>query len=176
MDQKIDSVVRLEISHVQVHHPEFQDEMMPKFTIPGHQSLISDLKLDDKVKDISERAIAMSMLGSANKSGAVKVMGVHPDEEANVTDIHEVITDGAYFEGVSRNPILVSQKIAEEYKVKIRSKMVLTVNDIEGEIISGAFRVVGIYDTKNPLFDKMNVFVRLEDLQNLLGLEEAFMK
>ena len=120
---------------------------------------------------LSPRVLSMSMLGSANKSGAIKVIGIDPQREALVTDIHASILEGEYFEGVSRNPILISSKTAEEFKIKLRSKLVVTLNDINGEITSGAFRVVGIYNSQNPIYDKMNAFVRKSDLQRLMHVE-----
>ena len=170
MDQKIDSVIRLEMSHFQVHHPEFQNELLPKFTIPGKSNILSSISEQDGVSGISERVVTMSMLGSAKKNGAIRVTGVDPLKEILVSDINEHVIEGKYFEGVSRNPILISTKTAEAYNVKMRSKLVITINDIEGEITSGAFRVVGIYDSKNPLYDKMNVFVNIRDLQKMMGI------
>ena len=34
MNQKVESVMQLELSHFHVHHPDFGEEMLPKFTIP----------------------------------------------------------------------------------------------------------------------------------------------
>lgn len=172
MDQKIDNVIRLEMSHFQFHHPEFNDELLPKFTILNADKVIEAVSTEEPLSGISSRVVAMSMLGSANKSGALKVTGISPEDESLVTDIHDVIVEGQYFKGVKRNPILISSKTAQEYKAKVRSKLVITVNDLHGEITAGAFRMVGIYDSKNPLFDKMNAFVLKEDLQQLLGIGE----
>ena len=171
MEQKIDSVIRLEMSHFQVHHPNFRDEFQPKLTIANSQQVLDELKAETSVTGISGRVIAMPMLGSANKNGAIKVTGIDPEHEAMVTTLHEHVEEGAYFEGVKRNPILVSQKTAGQYNIGLRSKVVLTVQNAEGEITAGAFRVVGIYDTGNPMYDEVNAFVRNTDLQQLLGIE-----
>lgn len=172
MEQKILNVIRLEMSHLQFHHPEFLDEYKTSLTIPNGKEVIEEIKNKEMVQGVAPRVLTMSMLGSANKSGAIRVLGVDPETEQSVTDIHSVMTEGKYFEGVSRNPIVISSKTAADFKLKIRSKVVLTVTDTDREIISGAFRVCGIYNSGNPIYDEMNAFVRIEDLRPMLGIED----
>ena len=170
MNQKIDSVINLELSHFQVHHPSFQDEMLPKFVIPNSEEIIQKMNNNEAIKNTSPRVVAMPMINSANYSGMLKVTGIDPENEKRVTDLHEFVLEGKYFEGIKRNPILLSKKTAEKYKIKIRSKVVLTLQDKQGEITAGAFRVVGIYDSKNGMYDEMNAFVLAPDLQKLLDI------
>lgn len=170
MEQKIDSVIRMEMSHIQVHHPDFREENQPEFTIDNAEEIISQLNSSDSVTATSSRVISMLMINSPNKSGSIKVNGIRPDSEALITDIRAQVKEGTYFEGKGRNPILISQKTAENYKIGLRSKVVLTMQDVNGEITSGAFRVRGIYGTQNYMYDEMNAFVLIEDLQRLLGL------
>ena len=172
MNQKVDSVISLEMSHFQVHHPNFRDEMLPKYTISNSAEIIHKLDNNKSVKDHSPRVVAMPMINSSNYSGMLKVTGINPEKEKLVTDLHEYLIEGKYFEGVKRNPILISKKTAEKYKIKLRSKVVLTVQDKLGEITAGAFRVVGIYNSNNGLYDEMNAFVRIPDLQKLLDVDE----
>ena len=172
MNQKVDSVIRLELSHFQVHHPSFRDEMLPKFTIPNSTEIIQKLDQDEAVKNISPRVVAMPMINSANYSGMLKVTGINPEKEKMVTDLYQFILEGKYFEGIKKNPILLSKKTAKKYKIKIRSKVVLTLQDKQGEITAGAFRVVGIYDSKNGMYDEINAFVLTPDLQKLLNIDQ----
>ena len=172
MNQKVESVMQLELSHIQVHHPEFRDEMLPKFTISQKENILNEIRNNENVKSLSARVIAMPMISSAAKSGTIKVTGINPDEESQVTILSQYMEEGKYFEGIKKNPILISRKTAEEYKVKLRSKVVLTAQDIDGEITAMAFRVVGIFDSKNSMYDGMNAFAKREDLQKLLGLND----
>ena len=42
--------------------------------------------------------------------------------------------------------------------------MVLQFQDIKGEIVAGAFRIVGLFNTENTPFDEANVFVVQDDV------------
>jgi ABC-type lipoprotein release transport system permease subunit len=47
--------------------------------------------------------------------------------------------------------------------------VVLSFQDLDNEITSGAFTITGIFKTASTPYDERNVFVRAEDLQNLLA-------
>ncbi len=172
MNQKIESVIRMEMSHFQIHQPKFRDEFDSKLFIKDGLSIQKIINQEKDVVASSGRIIAMVMLGSANTNGSVKLNGIIPSDEAIVTELDQKVTTGAYFEGVKRNPILISQKIAEKYKVNVKSKVIITLQDINGEITAGAFKVVGIYNTKNGMYDEINVFVRRSDIANLMVAED----
>jgi putative ABC transport system permease protein len=170
--QKIDDVIANEYSHFQFHDTLFRDEQTLKYTLQHVAEMKAALNTDSGVLAYAERVIAMSMFQSATKSGALKLIGVDPDQESQVTRLDQKIVDGAYFEGVRRNPIIISQKIADDYHLKTASKVVVTLQDLEGEIVSASFRVAGIYKSNNGMFDEMNAFVRAEDVRSVLNLPE----
>ena len=172
MDQKVDSVIRLEMSHVQVHHPKFTEEMLPEYFIPDGIEILQNIKQDTFVEEASGRVISMVMLASPNQSGAVKLSGIDPEDERTVTLLDQRVTEGEYLDGSKRNPVLISRRLAEDYQVKVRSKMVITVQDVNREITAGAFRVCGIFETENGLYDDMNIFVIKEDIQKIIGLQD----
>jgi putative ABC transport system permease protein len=174
MSQKIDNVIRHELSHLQVHHPEFRDEQLPKQLIDNGEEILEHLSSDPDVTAATGRIITMAMLGSANTSGAVKVSGIMLQEEKKVTELDRKVIEGEFIDGNKRTPILISRKLAEKYKVKLKSKVVLTLQDMNGEITAGAFRITGIFKTENSVYDEMNVFVRAEDLRSLMGIETGF--
>ena len=73
--------------------------------------------------------------------------------------MHTKLIDGTYFQTKMRNPIVIGNKLAEKLKVKINSKVVITIQDFNGNITYGAFKVAGIFKTHNTMFDQANVFV-----------------
>lgn len=170
MTQKIESVIAHEISHFQFHHPEFREELNPKKLMVEGEKIREELRQDQNVVASTGRVINTVMIGSANQSGAIKAIGIIPEDENKVTELGNKVVEGNYFEGISRNPVLISAKTAEKYKIKLRSKVVLTFQDLSGEMVAAAFRVVGIFDTKNGMFDEMNLYVRQSDISALMKI------
>lgn len=58
----------------------------------------------------------------------------------------------------------------EAWSFRERSKLTFTFLDKNNIQTGGMFRIAGIYDVKNSMFEKSQVFVRNEDLKRLTGL------
>ncbi|MFY0675411.1 MAG: ABC transporter permease [Bacteroidia bacterium] len=170
MKSKVDNVVKNETSHFQIHQPKFTDEYNGKLLIENSSSVIDQLSNDQDIKYTSERVIAMGMMASSRKQGSLKVVGVDPEDEQQITEMDTKIIEGSFFEKKRKNPIVISKETAEDYKIKINSKVTVTFQDIDGEITSGAFRVVGIYNTSNNMYDRMNAIVQIKDLRKLYNI------
>lgn len=173
MKQKVDTVIEYEMSHFQIHQPGFRDEMPVHLSIKNGNAIRAALLKEPLVADVSARTVGMMMIGSAKATGGIKVTGISPEAEKKVTHLDKRVTEGTYFTGVNRNPILISREVANKYKVGVKSKLVLTFQDVQGEITGAAFRVCGIYETGNKMYDAVNVFVLREDIQNYLGIGEG---
>ena len=55
---------------------------------------------------------------------------------------------------------------------KTRSKIVLTMQDKEGNLTGGAFRIAGIYSISNTAFEGRYVFIHHSDLSRITNLDE----
>ena len=109
------------------------------------------------------------MVSSAETGSGVKIVGINPDHEKSTTNLFAKLKEGNYFEEQRKNQVLIGEKLAEKLKVKLKSKVVITLLDVDNNITYGAFRVVGIFNTVNNAFDEANIFVRYEDLARLIN-------
>jgi len=173
MKQKIDDVIRSEMSHVQVHDTNFRDELLSKHFMKGAATMQQKIEENPHVISSSTRVISTAMMASANKSGGVKLVGINPIMEASTTELDKKVVEGAFFGNDKRNQILISKKMADLYGLKLRSKVVLTIQDMQNEIVAVSYRVVGIYKTNNGMLDEVNAYVQAPDLQQQLGLAEG---
>lgn len=172
MNQRLESGVETEVSHIQIHAPAYNENYDLKKFIPNGFQISENILKDELVNGTSPRIVVQSMIASSETGTGVKIMGIDPEKEKTVTNLHTKIMDGDYFGSVSRNPVLIGKKLAKKLKVKLHSKLVITLQDTEGHITGGAFRVCGIYNASNGMFEEMNVFVRNTDLARLAVLDE----
>ena len=114
----------------------------------------------------------MAMVSSANSGTGVTIYGVNVESEKAISDLHTKLIDGSYFETKMRNPVVIGNKLAEKLKVKVNSKIVITIQDFNGNITYGAFKVAGIFKTHNTMYDQANVFVKWEELAKLISFPE----
>lgn len=172
MNQRLEAGVETEASHIRIQQPKFNENYDLKESIPNAIEISEEISKLEHVDGISERIVIQSMIASAETGTGVRIMGVDPDKEKSVTNLFTKVSQGKYFEGVKRNPIVIGEKLAKKLKVKMRSKVVITVQDVNGNITGGAFRICGIYDITSGAYEEGNVFVRKSDLARLLSLDE----
>jgi ABC-type lipoprotein release transport system permease subunit len=171
VNQQTDNIIHNEISHIQLHHPQFNDNLNPSLLIDQVDEKINLLKAIPQVEAISYRSKATAMASTANTGAGVVIMGIDPLTEKKVTNIHNKIIEGSYFdEEMKSNPIVIGQKLAETLGAKINSKIVITLQAIDGEITWLLFRVAGIFKTNDSRFDEMSVFVLADDLNKAIGI------
>jgi ABC-type lipoprotein release transport system permease subunit len=170
----IKNQVKYETSHIQVHNPDFKTDYEIKYTIEGGDQIVEDILSSDKVKAVSASSICNGMISSPRKALGIRIRGVIPEKEAAINEIDSFVVEGEYFEGIKRNPIVIGYKTAQRLKIKLKSKVVLTFQDIHGDIVAGAFRVVGIVHTKSLTYNDLTVLVRRSDLNRLIGIGEGF--
>ncbi len=169
--QRTESSIKNAISHIQIHHPEYQKEYDSKFYLGEPDQLNSVLESDKSIESYAFRTLLNGMVSSPIKSNGVRIIGVNKNQEKELTSIYSGLVKGTYFESKRRNPILIGETLAEKLKVKLQSKVVLTFQDTENTIISGAFRVCGIYKTQYSKYDQGTVFIENKDLHRLLKSE-----
>jgi putative ABC transport system permease protein len=167
--QQFDSSIKNTVSHLQIHHPDYLLEKEPVYTVADSESIIQFLATHKDVAAFTARARTNGMLATAAMTSGVEIYGIGPDMENNTTELKGNVVDGDYFEQLTRNPVLIGEKLAKKMKISTGSRIIITFQDLENEIISASFRVCGIYKTSNTGNDERNVYIKQDDLDALLG-------
>ncbi|MEX2600288.1 MAG: FtsX-like permease family protein [Balneolaceae bacterium] len=168
LQQRFDNVILEELTHVQIHHPEFLTEREPWMVLEQTDELYTYLEQDERVRSYTGRTLSGAMIQSPLTSSGVQARGVDTVREQETTLFHENVTRGEYLDSDLRNPILLGESLADKLNSEIGQRVVLTFQDLDNEIISGSFTVAGLFNTSSNPYDERNVFVRNEDLGSLI--------
>jgi len=167
----INNAVQNETSHLQIHQEKYLKDKEIKYYLDNTNEIVNIIKQEPEVKAVTVRSITNAMLSSSKGARGIRVKGIDPIEEAKVTGIADKVVEGEFLSNEKRNPILVSQRTADKMKLKLRKKVVLTFQNLAGEVTAASFRVVGIFDTGSAPVDEANLFIRRNDLNRLMGVE-----
>lgn len=174
IEQRIQSAIQTEISHIQVHHPQFLKDYDIQYFIPFADSLLLKISQDPKVKAATGRVILKGMISTASGSSGIQINGIMPAEENQLTQLGSKLIKGNYFPGLKPNELLVSEKTQTKLKLRLNGKTILTFQDKEGNITSGAFRIAGIYKTVSLPYDENNVFANIHSIDTLAGITNQY--
>ena len=176
VNQKVEDTINIEMTLLQINTQQFIDEGEIEDVFAG--SLIeSQIRRIPEVTGVSPRIVLTAMVASPHKTGGAQVIGVVPEKEKQVSQLFQYIPDslGNFFAEDLKNSVVVGQKFAEKYRVRLHSKIVLSFVNLEGEQVSAAFRICGIFHTNNPVFDEMKMFIKADDARELTGMADDSM-
>ncbi|MEL6924834.1 MAG: ABC transporter permease, partial [Bacteroidota bacterium] len=169
----VESAIQNQTSHLQVHHPKFRDDKEVQYTLSKPEALLASIQQEPRVGAATLRTVVSGMVASSRAVRGVEIRGIDSALEAKVTQLPGKLYEGEYLNPDRKTGILISTTLAEKLKVKLRKKITLRFQDADNNLIDGAFRVVGLFNTNNSLFDESTVFVQRSQLNKLLNMPEA---
>ena len=173
MTSRIRTVIDEELGHLQLHHPQFGEDYEPIYAIPDAGAVARRLKVMPGVAMVVSRSVAQGMLSTPTGSSGVLIRGIMPAEENSFTFLEQKIVEGRYLSDKKDGEIIIGSKLADKMKLKSGRKIVLTFTDTANGIVSGAFRISGIYRSSNSALDERIVFIQKYELNALHEYEGA---
>ena len=169
-DQVINDAVQIQSGHITLEHKEYRDAPAVDLRIRVTDKVRKELVAMPGV--VSAKAVVQGQGVAKSGSGAVgvAVMGVEASRENGVSPISLNLIDGAYLADSDQRKIVVGSKLAEQLKLKVGKKLVLSSNDVNGELVEELFRVKGIFEMHSPEMDGHLIQISLKAAQQFFGL------
>ncbi|MFC2151281.1 ABC transporter permease [Bacteroidota bacterium] len=119
VDQRVHSAINTEVSHIKIQNPEYLINEELKHTIPNFTEISDFLNNSDKVKAWTKHTKIISMASTSRGSTALNLKGIDVNEEMLVSDLNSFIVEngGNYFESDFKNPIVISEKTADQLRL-----------------------------------------------------------
>lgn len=171
--QRVETAISENLSHVQIHNTKWEQDPNIENWLPKPTRVTDALAKDQKVEAYATRILLNGMIGSAHYTAGVQIMGIDPKAEDALTGLASKVDTGSFFEGNSRNQVMIGHALAKKLKVRLGSKLVITFTDADGTIIAGAFKVKSIYRALSSQQEKMMVYIQQKDILQIVGREEG---
>jgi putative ABC transport system permease protein len=168
MQQMLTNQIGADAGYIQIHKKGYQSDPALKNSISDTAAISAAVATLNTPCKISERLRTFGLVSSAYNSSGVSIVGIVPQEEVQVTTVHQYIVKGTYLSG---NPgdIIISTATAEKLRVALGDKVVIMASRLDGSVGSEACRVVGLFETFDSGFDQTHVYIPLQTAQQMLG-------
>ena len=171
--QMIETAIATDLGHIQIHAAGFDENPeISRRLLEGGRTGVAAVEGLSGVRAFARRIRGEGLLTSPRASAGVRVLGIEPEREARVSRIASSITTGDYLDGKGRR-VLLGEALARRLQVEVGDKVVLSVQDLAGDLAGEALRVGGLFRTASSALDRSTVFVRFADGQQLFGLDDA---
>ena len=161
---------RLGAGHVTLQHPDYLDSPALSRPVQGTDELRRLAADNPRVIRVVERITGFNMLSTARENLGAGFLAVSPDDEDEETlSLLEAIVEGEFFQSSNDGGIILGARLASNLDVELGSKVVYTLTDKEGEIVSGLARVSGIIETGSPSVDGGICLLPIDTVRELIG-------
>jgi ABC-type lipoprotein release transport system permease subunit len=168
----VDTAIESGLAHLQVHGTGWEkDARLEIRLMRGGESIGRALDAIPEIETWAPRLRAEGLAASPRASVGVSIAGVDPVREAGVSSAARSITDGHWLGEPGR--VVLGHRLATRLRTKVGGKIVLSVQDLMGELTGQAFRVAGVIRSGGRDLDDGVVFMRLEDAQALVGMGDT---
>lgn len=170
MKGRVTTVIEAETGSIQIHNKQFKLDYNPAYIISNSSKLINIISQHPDIKAFAERSVTQGMLSTSTGSTGVQINGIQLNQEAAASSLLKKLLDKSNFAWNKKGQILIGKKLATKMKLNNGSKLVLTFTDTANNLISGSFRVAGLYESDNAPLDEINVYIQQSELNELLGI------
>jgi ABC-type lipoprotein release transport system permease subunit len=160
--------------HVTFQHPDYQQLPSPKRTITGvHEKSRRALKDKDVTRTVTRVSGLVMLSTSANNLGAFFIAVDPKTEDISTLSVLEGLEQGEMFKTADDKGIILGERLAHNLDVRIGKKVVYTLTDKRGEIVTGLARVTGIIRTGSPGVDRGLCLLPIDAIRRTLGYAEG---
>ena len=168
----VNLAARMGAGHVTIQHPEYQELPSLKKSVRVTPELLEKVQSEPEVNKVVPRISGATMLATAKNSYGAFFIAVDPaEEDPSTLAILDSISEGEMLEGPDDKGIVIGKVLADNLGTKLGRKVVYTLTDREGEIVSGLARVKGIVETGSDSVDAGLCILGIDALRESLGYE-----
>ena len=171
IEQMTKDTVRSQTSDITIYGKKYRKEKELNNRLTHKKYVLKQLSNVDIIQDHFQRLEHDAMIASAYYSQGIKLIGLEAEKEKDEFILSTRIKEGEYH-FPKENSIWVGHALAEKLGIGIHRKVVLTVQDSDGEITGEAFRVVAIIQTNNPKIDRATAFISLEKAKSFFKIND----
>lgn len=160
------------LGHLSVEHPEYQDTPTMDKRLLDAEEIRQHALQTPGVTAAQIRIMGQAMFASGAKSVGGTFIAIDPDQETPTYNIFlRTLVEGQCFTADEEHGVVVGAKMAEKLNLRLGKKLIFTLTDKNGELISELSRVSGIFKTGDDSVDGALVLFPLALVRRALGYE-----
>jgi ABC-type lipoprotein release transport system permease subunit len=166
----INLAARLGAGHVTLQHPGYLEAPTLSKTIERTGALRESALAEPGVTRAVERIVGQAMLATARESRGAGFIAFDPvaEDTTTLTPLGSIV-EGELFTSGQDGGLILGERLAGNLGVELGNKVVYTMTDRSGEIVSGLARVSGIVRTGAPSVDRGLSLLPIDAVREVLG-------
>jgi ABC-type lipoprotein release transport system permease subunit len=171
----VDEAVRMGAGYVTVEHPDYSRDLSIALTVGNVPALLREARQVPGVINTKIIIQGQGVVSTGSGSTGVGIFGVDPKSERSVSPLAGRVLDGRYIEGSDERGAVIGVSLAERLKLRPGKKLVVTTNDVNGDLVNEMLRVTGVFQMGMEEADGFLIHVPLDVARRIfrIGPDEA---
>jgi len=164
-ENMIDSTVGTFMGYIQIHQNGYWDEPTLDNSFAASDSLFQVIGSVRSVTEVVPRIDSYALAATTGQSRPAMVMGIDVNAEKNLSEPHNKLQQGRYFESNDELGAIVGVDLLERLNAEIGDSLVLIGQGYHGMNATGLYPIRGTVAYPNPELNKSLVYLPLETAQ-----------
>lgn len=170
MENMIDNAINNLIGHIRIQNPGYRVDPAIEHSIVDTDTIIAEIiPLLPPGTRVAKRIVVDGMLSTSREHVGIILVGIEPERESGLSFIGNGVTEGRMFTAEETNSLVIGKALLDKLAAKTGRKVVVMSQNGEGDNISKAFRIAGIYRTELAATEKTYVFAPLAAVEKMLS-------
>ena len=170
-DNMIHNMVSYSSGYLQIHQNGYWDEQSIDNTFVANNQLHQDLLNNPNITHVTPRLQTFALASYADKTNGVLILGIDPDKEKEVNNLHEKITDGKYIESLNEDAVVLGEGLATQLKLKVNDTIVLLGQGFHASSAAAMYRVKGLIKLGAIELNNNVMYMPIKQAQFMYGAE-----
>lgn len=167
----IQAFTRNRLGHVQIHAGDYLDKPSIYKTIDDLNAIQTVLGESKEVEHWTSRLFAYGLGSVGEETTAIKINGIDPVREQAATHFDQKVKTGNSLSPEAVHEVVLGTGLARQLKTSIGDELVIVSQGADGSIANDAYTVTGLVDSGDPMADRMDCYMHLNDAMELMVLE-----
>ncbi len=173
--QMVENTINTSIGHIAIRKSGYGDDMKIGKNFAVSSNIIDGITRAKHIKGFTRRVKAQGIVRSSRASRGAMIVGINPVTEKSVSNIFDYMLKddiSQFLTDSSDSSVIISKILAEKLKLGVGSKIIIMVQNSNGELVAEASVIKGLYQSPIESFDRYVIFTGINNLQRITAIGE----
>jgi putative ABC transport system permease protein len=170
-ENMIHNIVSYSSGYLQIHQKGYWEEQSIDNSFENNERLMKTLHRYPEVIHLMPRLESFALASFKDKTKGVLLLGIDPEMEKAVNNLHEKIIQGEYLASKTDTSIVLGEGLATQLKLKVNDTLVLLGQGYHASSAAAKFKVKGIIKLGSPDLNNSIVYMPIHQSQLMYGAD-----
>jgi ABC-type lipoprotein release transport system permease subunit len=171
MNQLTQNSIKTGSGTIIIEHKKLRADPNIKYNIKEPQKITSILDTEALINSYVLRISQKGLISTAGFSQGVSLSGVDLKRESKHSEFQNYLIDGEYTFAKRNRGAIIGYRLAKKLKVAIGKKVIVTMQDVNNEVVSVALKISAVIKTNNMAIDANGLIMDINLLRSLTGVK-----